>query len=233
MKIRPLLKGIYFVSRLHIITPQYGFNFLGHLSALSKFIHKHKKNLSYNDFYSPRFNYNKRLNFFSYIIEQEKLEDINYLEFGVENASSFKWWLNNIHHPDARFYGFDTFAGLPEDWGTFKKGDMSSGTVPEIDDSRHQFIQGMFQQTLPGFLKNFDNSKPKVIHLDADLYTSTYYVLNTMAPYLKPGDILFFDEFNVPMHEFKAFTEFVSAYYIDYDVLGAVNNFYQIAVKLK
>jgi hypothetical protein len=54
-----------------------------------------------------------------------------------------------------------------------------------------------------------------------------------MAPFLKSGDILLFDEFNVPMHEYKAFTEFVNAYYIDYEVLGAVNNFYQIAVKIK
>jgi O-methyltransferase len=46
------------------------------------------------------------------------------------------------------------------------------------------------------------------------------------------GDIIIFDEFNVPMHEFKAFAEWVSSYYIKYEVIGAVNNFYQIAVKI-
>ncbi len=54
-----------------------------------------------------------------------------------------------------------------------------------------------------------------------------------MTPYLKAGDIIFFDEFNVPMHEFKVFTEWSQSFYIDYEVLGAVNNFYQIAVKIK
>jgi hypothetical protein len=58
-------------------------------------------------------------------------------------------------------------------------------------------------------------------------------VLTTLAPFIKKGDILFFDEFNVPMHEFKAFTEWVSSFYIDYEVLGAVNNFYQVAIKIK
>ena len=51
---------------------------------------------------------------------------------------------------------------------------------------------------------------------------------------LKPnaGDVIFFDEFNVPQHEFKAFTEWVNAFYVKYEVLGAVNNYYQIAVKI-
>ncbi|MFO7790795.1 MAG: class I SAM-dependent methyltransferase [Bacteroidales bacterium] len=233
MKFRQLYKGLYFAGRFHFVTPQHLLNFLAHLSGLSKFIHKHKKGLKFNDFYSPKFNYRKRLWLFEKIIESENLKDINYLEFGVENAGSFKWWLDHVQHKEARFYGFDTFSGLPEDWGPFRKGDMSAGSIPEIDDDRHEFIQGLFQQTLPEFLKNFDNTKRKVIHLDADLYTSTYFVLTRMAPLLRPGDILFFDEFNVPLHEYKAFTEFVNSYYIDYEVLGAVNNFYQIAVKIK
>jgi O-methyltransferase len=233
MKLRPIIKGVFFACHLHAITPGHLLLFFGHMSALSKFIHKHKKGLKYNDFYSGKFNYTKRLGLFKEVIKTEKLDDINYLEFGVENGGSFKWWTEHIVHPNARFYGFDTFTGLPEDWGPFKKGDMSAGGIPKIEDSRHEFIQGLFQQVLPDFLEKFNDNKRKVIHLDADLYTSTYYVLNMMAPHLKSGDILFFDEFNVPMHEFKAFTEFVRSWYIDYEVLGAVNNFYQLAVKIK
>ena len=69
--------------------------------------------------------------------------------------------------------------------------------------------------------------------MDADLYSSTLYVLTSIARYLKPGDIIFFDEFNVPNHEFAAFNQFVSSYYIKYELLGAVNNYYQIAIKIK
>jgi hypothetical protein len=73
----------------------------------------------------------------------------------------------------------------------------------------------------------------KVIHLDADLYSSTLYVLTSMAPYLQAGDILIFDEFNVPLHEFKALMDFESAYYIKYDVIASMNNYFHVALKLK
>ena len=41
-----------------------------------------------------------------------------------------------------------------------------------------------------------------------------------------------FDEFNVAMHEFKAFKEWSQSFYIDYKVLGQVNNYYQIAIMI-
>ena len=41
--------------------------------------------------------------------------------------------------------------------------------------------------------------------MDADLYSSTLYVLTMLAPYLKAGDIVMFDEFTVPRHEYLAF----------------------------
>jgi hypothetical protein len=53
------------------------------------------------------------------------------------------------------------------------------------------------------------------------------------APYLKSGDILIFDEFAVPRHEFLAFTNFVDAYRVDYEIIAAYNNFFFVAVKLK
>jgi hypothetical protein len=72
-------------------------------------------------------------------------------------------------------------------------------------------------------------NQPKIIHLDADLYTATLFVLMQLFPYLKTGDLIFFDEFSVPTHEFKAFDEFTQACYIKLKPIGAVNNFYQTA----
>ena len=106
------------------------------------------------------------------------------------------------------------------------------GGIPQLADDRCIFIKGLFQNTLPNFLKSFDNNKKLVVHLDADLFTSTLFVLTSLAPYLKPGDIIMFDEFNVPNHEFFAFDIFVKSYYINYEVLGGVNNYYQTAVKI-
>ena len=53
-----------------------------------------------------------------------------------------------------------------------------------------------------------------------------------MSPFLRRADILIFDEFGVPTDEFRAFTDFVSAYDVDYTVLGTVNNYLQVAIKL-
>ena len=69
--------------------------------------------------------------------------------------------------------------------------------------------------------------------MDADLYTSTLFVLTKLLPLLKKDDIIIFDEFGVPTHEFKAFTEIVSAYKLNYEFLGAINNYLQIAIKIK
>ncbi|MBD3637581.1 MAG: class I SAM-dependent methyltransferase [Crocinitomicaceae bacterium] len=237
-KVSPLrgkLKGLFFVLRLDRLHFKYLLSFFAHISYLSAWIAKHKKECGYSDFYSYKFDYDRREGLFEHVIKTENIDgNIDYLEFGVSRGRSFEWWLNRIENPDARFYGFDTFSGLPEDWGPFKKGDMDNGDEPpKYDDNRYEFFQGLFQQTLLPFLQDYKSDKRKVIHMDADLYSATLYVLATISPILKPGDIIFFDEFNVPMHEFKAFKEWTASFYIDYEVLGGVNNFYQVAIKIK
>lgn len=227
------IKGFFFVTRADIFTPAKAFQFLAYTAKLSKWIRKHSK-IGFCDFYSFSFNYNKRYDLYKYILEKEGLNTgIDYIEFGVSRGFSFRWWAENVKNPDAKFYGFDTFSGLPEDWGPFKKGDMANNNEPpKMDDDRCKFYQGLFQQTLPGFMKEYQPNKRRVIHMDADLYSSTLYALTTLSPVIQKGDIILFDEFNVPLHEFKAFTEWVQCFYIDYEVLGSVNNFYQVAIKI-
>jgi len=203
------------------------------MGELSNWINKHK-NIGFTDFYSAKFDYSKRYNLYSHIINNYLLNNsIDYLEFGVSKGVSFRWWAENVNDKNSRFFGFDTFTGLPEDWGSFRKGDMDNkNEIPQINDPRCSFYQGLFQQTLPVFLRTYSPGTMKIIHMDADLYTSTLFVLTSISPVLKKGDIVIFDEFNVPMHEFKAFSEWISSYYIKYEVIGAVNNFYQIAIRI-
>ncbi|MFY9743488.1 MAG: glycosyltransferase [Candidatus Sulfotelmatobacter sp.] len=170
------------------------------------------------------------------IVKQENLdtEGIDYLEFGVYRGDSIKWWSERIATSGARFIGFDTFTGLPEQWhegappGTFS----TQGNPPITHDSRVNFEVGMFQETLPEFIRRFKRNKKLVLHLDADLYSSTLFVLTSIASMLTPGDLLFFDEFATPRHEFRAFSDCVKAFGIKCDVVGAVNGFNQVCFKI-
>jgi O-methyltransferase len=189
---------------------------------------------SYNAF--PQYSYLDRYMLYERVIQEERLDEegINFLEFGVYRGESIAWWRGRIAHSDARFVGFDTFTGLPEEWyrgacsGTFS----ADGKLPLNDDHRCEFQVGMFQQTLPRFLDGFMRRGRIVLHLDADLYSSTLFVLASMAGLLRPGDLLFFDEFSTPRHEFQAFHDFAKIMYLRYQLVGAVNNFAQVCLSV-
>lgn len=202
------------------------------MSQFSKWAHG-QKNIAYNDFKS-KWDYTKRYPMYKYVIEKETLtEAVNYLEFGVAAGHSFDWFMTENSHADSRFYGFDTFDGLPEDWGPFKKGSFSNNDLlPAIKDGRGKFYKGLFQQTVPTFLKELDSSKRNVLMMDADLWSATLYALTILAPHLKKGDIIFFDEFVVPTHEFKAFMDFTQSHYINLELVAAANNYYFAAFKV-
>jgi O-methyltransferase len=207
------IKALFSFLKLHLLFEPFSGFFLNlvYLSKQSKWISQNKKRLGLYSFLNK---------------ETIKERPVNYLEFGVANGSSFYWWLENHPNPNSTFHGFDTFSGLPEDWGHFKKGEMNNGNeVLKTTDKRAFFYQGLFQQTLPGFLKKFDNSLLTVIHMDADLYSSTLYTLTSLAPYLKKGDIILFDEFCVPTHEFLAFKNFTESYCINLKPIAASNNY--------
>lgn len=156
---------------------------------------------------------------------------IDFLEFGVYNGYSLKIWLDLHQHPQSRFFGFDSFEGLPEDWQMFTR-TMPKGTFdlgghpPDLSDRRVQFVKGIFQQTLPGFLATFQPQNRLVIHCDADLYSSTLYVLTSLNALLVPGTIVLFDQFSSVTHEFKAFNDFTQAFMRNYRVLAACEPFY-------
>jgi len=229
-----LAKSLFVKLRLHfLVGPLEGFLLqLAYLSKMSRWMNGHKE-IPGNDFLS-KWDYAKRFQLYNNIIQQEQLTaPISYLEFGVASGASFRWWMEQNTNPESRFYGFDTFTGLPEDFGPYKKGYFNSGTIPEVTDKRGQFYQGLFQQTLPGFLKSFNDDKKKVIMMDADLYTATLYTLSMLAPYLKKGDIILFDEFSVPTHEFRAYQDFINCFYLDLEPIGVINNYYFIAFMVK
>lgn len=230
-------KKVFIFSKLHVLFSPFEniFRNAAYLSRLSKFANAHKGKIPFNDFPLRKFDYNKREKLYQYLLDtQIHTSDIQYLEFGVCGGSSFKWWVDQHKNANSTFHGFDTFEGLPEDWGPFKKGAMGTNSLPpNITDSRVQFHKGLFQQTFPQFTQQISTTTKKIIHLDADLYSSTLYILTSIAPYLKQGDIILFDEFLVPTHEFLAYDNFVKSYYINMELIAAANNYYFTAFKIQ
>lgn len=228
------LKSLFIKLQFHRIFHPFENLFLNlvYLTRLSRWAHQNNK-IEYNDFWT-KWDYNKRYEMYKWVIEKESLTaPLNYLEFGVASGKSFEWFMTQNSNSESRFYGFDTFDGLPEDWGAFKKGAFSNNSeMPLIKDFRGKFLKGLFQQTMPEFLAELDNTRRNVLMMDADLWSATLYVLTSFAPFLKKGDIIFFDEFVVPTHEFKAFIDFTQSYYLNLQLVAAANNYYFVAFKV-
>ncbi len=159
-------------------------------------------------------------------INQQVLKngDIDYLEFGVYKGDSISTWVNINNSIRSRFFGFDSFDGLPTQWfpdapkGTFGTG----GEIPIINDTRVKFIKGIFQETLRPFLETFERKNRLVIHIDSDLYSSAFFVLMNLHPLFKNGDIVIFDDFIDPIGEFLLFEEYCSSFFVTPKVLSMV-----------
>ncbi len=231
-------KGLLLLVRPHLWLGwlQHLFRFTANTIALSAWAARQRMGSGVmNDFHTFKRDHARRERLHAHVIDTLGLADtpIDYIELGVFDGRSFRWWMAHARHADSRFNGFDTFEGLPEDWGAFAKGDMAAG-VPVLDDARGRFHKGLFQDTLLPFLRSvpFADGRRRVVHLDADLYSSTLFALTALGPHLRPGDVLLFDEFNVPNHEFAALQAFEASWYVRTELLGAVNNYYQVALRV-
>jgi hypothetical protein len=164
---------------------------------------------------------------FNYISKEVVKESpIDYLEFGVYKGDSIKEWIGLNLNLESRFFGFDTFTGLPEDWTySLKRGEFDlKGNVPIIGDKRVKIVKGRFQETLRPFLKEFQKKNRMLIHLDADLYSSTLYVLSQLDSILDKNDLLAFDEFSNVTGEFRSFIDYKVAFERDFNMVSKVSS---------
>lgn len=162
----------------------------------------------------------------TYVFENMKLKhkpDTLWLEFGVAKGKT----INYISKfTTEKVYGFDSFEGLPEKWRDgFDKGAFNlNGNLPKVNENV-ELIKGWFNETLPDFIKQH-NKKISFIHMDADLYSSTIYVLNELKDYIDNDCIIIFDEllnypgFDGDTGELKAFYEFITENNVEYEWIG-------------
>jgi hypothetical protein len=156
-------------------------------------------------------------------------ERVLYLEFGVYQGASLRLWCDLLKNPASSLRGFDSFEGLPENWDAMRAAGTFSldGNLPKFNDARVVLHQGWFQDTLPSVA--LPECERLVIHLDADLYSSTELVLRVLRERIVPGTILIFDEFCDRFHELKAFDEYIQATGQKFSLLGATSNLEQVA----
>ncbi len=133
-----------------------------------------------------------------------------FLEFGVWEGYSISYFAKKLQNPGGKFYGFDSFEGLPEDWGNRSVGTFSTrGAPPIINDSRVSFVKGWFHRTVPSFEMDVSSFDVVLVHLGADLYSSTVFVLSQL--WLKVNACyVVFDEFNG--HEARALYSFSQSF---------------------
>jgi hypothetical protein len=217
-RIRKSIKERFATSGL---SPSYRIELLNLFLEFGKWLETHELRVTFET----------RCDLYQYInTEIVKNGPIDYLEFGVAHGKSMRDWVQLNQHEASRFFGFDTFEGLPEGWkvftGPIAKGSYSAeGKIPEINDPRVNFIKGLFQATLPNFLEGFTVHNRLVINCDADLYTSTLYVLANLNYLIVPGTIVIFDEFST-MEEFRAFRDFTQSFRRDYEPVATAERFF-------
>lgn len=137
-------------------------------------------------------------------------------EFGVEQGRS-AYFLAKYLPVNGKFYLFDSFEGLPENWIRGKHNILPrktfACTTPTFKDSRIEVVVGWFDDTLP----MADDVGPlALIHIDCDLYSSTKTILERCDHQIIPGTVILFDELwgypNWAKHEFKALKEWGRSY---------------------
>ncbi|WP_369226889.1 class I SAM-dependent methyltransferase [Streptomyces sp. R39] len=161
--------------------------------------------------------------------------DGDVLEFGVMGGQTLAILCDEF--TDRTVHGFDSFRGLPEDWthdspsGTYS----TAGKVPAHLPPNAKLHVGLFEDTLPKYLAGTDDPVA-LVHIDSDLYSSARTVLFGLAPRLRPGSVIVFDEFlNYPgwrRHEYRAFTEFVDAFDVEFRYFSFASSYLSVAVQL-
>ncbi len=149
-----------------------------------------------------------------YLYESQMPVAGDYLEFGIFRGFTL-WYVQAIADlygfKDMRFFGFDSFFGLPTITDSrdvseeFHEGDYEctrskvEGYLSQyrIDWSRTYLVEGFFSKSLtPQLRRDKRMSGFRLCVIDADLYQSAKEALEFVGPLIKEGSIILFDDWN-------------------------------------
>jgi hypothetical protein len=165
------------------------------------------------------------------------------LEFGTATGrtlNQFAHWL-----PNKTIHGFDSWQGLPEQFNDLPAGHFAQA-LPEMLDNC-QLVPGWFgsrpvqdNSSIPEFtaqsFADQHNEPIALLHLDADLYSSTKTVLDVFAKQIVSGTVILFNEYwNHPTwkkHEFRAWQEHVAQHNVRYEYIGYASDHQEVAVRV-
>lgn len=157
----------------------------------------------------------------------------DYYEFGIYRGGSFaaaQRACRDLGIESTRFYGFDSFQGLPpvegvdETDGIFYEGQYAAPkdavvrnlTAEGVDWDRTTLVEGFFSESLTEETKRAHPfRRVGVALIDCDLYSSTREVLTWLESYLVDGSILLFDDWESfgddgDLGQKRAFAEFLT-----------------------
>lgn len=165
------------------------------------------------------------------------------LEFGVCSGMTYMQQAIAIRnqYPNSKLIGFDSWEGLPEEeegvWrpdrhaaGQFScrkdavLGAMAAHNISE--DPRFKFVDGFYSDSLTPSLQS-EIKNLIFVNVDVDLYLSCKEVLEFIKPLLRPGVVIYFDDWKDPQDKYEgkwgehlAWEEFIIKYpEIKYDIL--------------
>jgi hypothetical protein len=172
-----------------------------------------------------------RESIFELIADTARNRQVLYLEFGVFEGYSIKYWSELLSDPRAVLHGFDSFEGLPETWkedhpkGRFAR----NGRLPKIADNRVTFFKGWFDKTLADYA--LPPHEELIINIDCDLYSSSKCVLNRLKDSIRIGTWLYFDEFGSWDHEGRAFRELVEETNMRFEAVAESGAMWSVAFR--
>lgn len=133
-----------------------------------------------------------------------------YLEFGVASGTLTRRFGSLNCSEQVAIHGFDSWVGLPEPHhdGVVEGSFSTEGLPPQIPDTRITWHAGWFEETL---VNSPEITHPLALIMDADLYSSTAYVLRKLRSELQVGDMIYFDDLHIPNQERLALDEAIRA----------------------